>query len=307
MELNLNNDSLIVYKALASDIRLEILRRLSNSPLTGSELAADLNLSKALLSRHLRILEEAKLIHQSQHDISHDNRKKVYTLKVDRIEIEFPKRIYLPFKKKISEIKPGFFSDFSVYPTCGLASKEAVIGELDDPRTFVSNDRINASLMWFSDGYVEYVIPNQLESNEKPELLELSLELSSEFPGSNNNWPSDISFSINNVPIGTWTCPGNFSDVRGHLTPSWWDSTYSQYGLLKHIRVSHDNTGIDGHKISDVSLKDLHLNDSPFIKLRIGIAPNAKNKGGLTIFGENFGNHPQNMLLALYYSDQELV
>lgn len=303
MELYLDDDSLPVYKALASETRIEILNKLANSPLTVSELSKTMNLSKAIISRHMKLLEEAKLIHQSESHISSDNRKKIFSLSVDLVSINFPNKIYLPFKKKTSEIKLGYFSDFFVTPTCGLASENSMIGELDDPRSFVSNDRVLADLLWFSSGYVEYMIPNLLNMNEKPELLELSLELSSEFPVSNNNWPSDISFQINEVEVGVWTSPGNYSDVRGKLTPLWWNSHYSQYGLLKHLRINNEDTGMDGHKLSAVNLSDLHLNDSPFIKLRIGICENAQNKGGLTIFGQNFGNHPQNILLSLFYSE----
>ncbi len=303
MELYLDNIGLQTYKALASETRLEILKLLANSPATTSELAQTLSLSKAILSRHLKILEDAKLIHLSHNYSSSDNRKKVYSLKVDQIQIHFPNRIYLPFQKKTSEIRLGFFSDFSVKPTCGLAGPDSVIGDIDDPRSFVSNERINASLLWFAEGYVEYIIPNLLDESQKPELLELSLEMSSEFPVSNNNWPSDISFFINDIDIGTWTCPGNYSDVRGKYTPSWWSSDFSQYGLLKNLRVNRFDTAIDGHKISDIRLEDLHLTDSPFIKLRIGISPDAANSGGLTIFGSEFGNHNQNILLSVYYSE----
>lgn len=303
MELYLDDAGLVIYKALSSETRLDILNRLANAPATTSELAHELGLSKAILSRHIKMLEDAKLIHLSHTFVSSDNRKKVYTLKVDQIQINFPQKIYLPFKKKTSEIRLGFFSDFSVTPTCGLASSQNVIGDIDDPRSFVLNERIDASLLWFSSGYVEYMIPNLLNENEKPELLELSLELSSEFPVSNNNWPSDITFYINDIDVGTWTCPGNYSDVRGKYTPLWWDSNYSQYGLLKHLRINGKDTGIDGHKISDTCLHDLHLTDSPFIKFRIGVKKDALNPGGLTIFGNDFGNHNQNMLLSVYYSD----
>lgn len=304
MQLNLDDSSLNVYKALASKTRLEILNRLADTPLTSSELASAMRISKAIISRHIKILEDAHIIHLSKTYASTDNRKKVYTLRIDSATINFPNKIYLPYKKKQSEIKLGYFSDFLVTPTCGLVSKDRIIERLDDPRVFVSNERIDASLLWLSDGYVEYKIPNLLEPGQTPELLELSLELSSEFPISNNAWPSDITFTINNMEVGTWTCPGNFSDVRGKLTPLWWDEHYSQYGILKCIRVNSDNTGIDGDKLSDTKLSDLRLESSPFITVRIGIDKGAKNKGGLTIFGEHFGNHPQNILLSLFYSEK---
>lgn len=76
MELYLDNTGLQIYKALASDTRLEILKLLANAPATTSELAKSLNLSKAILSRHLKILEDSKLIHISHNYSSSDNRKK---------------------------------------------------------------------------------------------------------------------------------------------------------------------------------------------------------------------------------------
>jgi len=308
MELYLDQGSLPVYKALASGTRLKILTMFAEKPLTVSETAEELGLSKAIISRHIRILEDAKLIHlNGENDLKEDSRKKVFSLSVDQIDIMFPKRIFLPYKKNVNEVKLGYYSDFQVKPTCGLASSQQIIEAVDDLRAFVSNDRIHASLLWFSDGYVEYMIPNHLEAHEHPELLEISLELSSEFPGSNNNWPSDITFYINDRKVGTWTSQGNYSDVRGKYTPNWWDNRFSQYGLLKHLRISNEDTGIDGQKISDVSLKDLSIKNSPFIKLKIGIEEQAANKGGLTIFGESFGNHPQNILVTLYYSERMVL
>ncbi|MBP2112214.1 ArsR/SmtB family transcription factor [Paenibacillus silagei] len=305
MFLELDDHGISVLKALASDTRASMLRLLLHTPLTVSELAAKLNLSKAIVSRHIRLLEDAKLIKLQDNLEATDSRKKNFIVAVDHVALNLPQKLHLPFKVITNEIKLGYYSNFSVTPTCGLASQAKIIGKLDDQRTFVSNDRIEASLLWFAEGFVEYMIPNDFNHNFTAELLELSLELSSEFPGSNNNWPSDIAFYINDVFLGTWTAPGNFSDVRGKLTPNWWDNELSQYGLLKHLRVTKKDTGIDGQKISSVTLAQLKIEDSPFIKLRIGIDGNSKNKGGLTIFGEHFGNYPQNILLKLFYTEAE--
>ncbi|EOL41216.1 hypothetical protein RV11_GL002573 [Enterococcus phoeniculicola] len=303
MFIQLDDKGLEILKSLASDTRVAIIKSLSKSPSTVSDLAKELKLSKAIVSRHVRLLEDSGLIYLETERISSDNRIKQFKLAVDHIEIDFPKKIHLPFKEIDTEIKLGYFSNFSIIPTCGLASATSIIDEVDDPRAFVANERINASLLWFSDGFVEYVVPNQLPKNAKLELLELSLEISSEFPESNNNWPSDISFHINDTLIGTWTAPGNYSDVRGSLTPKWWESSFSQYGALKHLRITHKDTGIDGKQLSNIKLDDLNLDSSPFIKVRIGIDENAENKGGLTIFGSEFGNYPQNILLRMFYSE----
>ena len=58
MELRLDKESLAVYKALASETRLNILTLLAEHPRTISELATALSLSKAVLSRHMAILDE---------------------------------------------------------------------------------------------------------------------------------------------------------------------------------------------------------------------------------------------------------
>jgi predicted transcriptional regulator len=50
--------------------------------------------------------------------------------------------------------------------------------------------------------------------------LEPSMEMSSEIPGTNTNWPSDISVWINEKEIGVWTSPGDFGDRRGKFTPN---------------------------------------------------------------------------------------
>ena len=44
--------------------------------------------------------------------------------------------------------------------TCGLASSKALIGEVDDARYFEHPDRYNAEIPGFTNGFVEYVIPN---------------------------------------------------------------------------------------------------------------------------------------------------
>ena len=89
--------------------------------------------------------------------------------------------------------------------------------------------------------------------------VELSAELSSETPGTNRNWLSDVTVWINGVEIGSWTSPGDFGDRRGKLTPEWWKLEGSQYGLLKNWSVTADGSFVDGVRISDVRIQDLAL------------------------------------------------
>lgn len=167
-----------------------------------------------------------------------------------------------------------------------MATSSFVIGELDDVRYFDHPDRFNADIMWFTKGYVEYVIPNLIPRNQKITQLSLSAEISSEAPGIDNNWPSDISFYINDTLVGTWTSPGDYGDVRGMFTPEWWPQNWNQYGLLKLLVINHKGTFIDGLKISDITTSELNLDYTSTIRFRIAVEENSAHVGGLTIFGK---------------------
>lgn len=301
MELDLSVESLAVFEALASDPRLKIINSLSIKDKNIKELSQELYMSSAIVSRHVKKLEEANLI-KTYTRPAKSGVQKLCTLSIDHISILFPKKIYSEYSILKYSLKLGHYFDFDVYPTCGLATKVHMIGCPDDTRYFMDSERMNADIIWFSKGFVEYKFPNTLSKKAKPEVLEFSLELSSEFPGSNNNWPSDITFFINDFEVGTWTVPGNFSDVRGKLTPSWWADHNSQYGLLKTLRINSTQTNMDGELISNFSIDDLNF-DSNMITFRIEIKEDAMNIGGLTLFGKSFGNHPQDISYILYYTE----
>ncbi|MGX7030418.1 ArsR/SmtB family transcription factor [Vagococcus zengguangii] len=300
MELNITNDSLPVFESLANATRLEILRFIGSEKKSVGEIAEHLNLSNSITTRHIQKMEDANIL-TSERGLKEHRNKKMVSLKVDTINILFPQKIYKEYNLHTTEVKIGHFTNFSVEPSCGLATIQNVIGKTDEPVFFLDPQRVDASIIWFSDGFIEYKIPNFLKKNEELELLELSFEIASEFPISNNNWPSDISIYINDKKVAVYTVPGNFSDVRGTLTPSWWKDEYSQYGLLKHLRINKKDTGIDGKFFSSVNIHDLNLHDQPYIKLRFQIDEDAINKGGFTIFGKGFGNNDQDIIVNMYY------
>lgn len=304
MQLDLSKASLPVLEALASEPRMEIIRFIGSGKKSIGEIAQHLKMSNAITTRHVQKMEDAGLL-SSERGIGNNRNKKMVFLKVDDIHISFPEKVYQEFKLHTTDLKIGHFVDFSVKPTCGLATIENVVGKPDDPKYFMDAQRVDASLLWFSEGFVEYKIPNLLRADENPELLEISFEIASEFPLSNNIWPSDISIYVNDTKVAVYTVPGNFSDTRGRYTPAWWDDNFSQYGLLKHVRINKLDTGIDGQAYSEVTINDLELNNRPFITLRFAVESDAKNKGGLTLFGKGFGNYNQNIRVNSYYLDKK--
>ncbi|OUC08962.1 ArsR family transcriptional regulator, partial [Litorilinea aerophila] len=132
-----------------------------------------------------------------------------------------------------------------------------------------------------------------------PRQLQISMELCSEAAPQRRDWPSDIFLEINGVLVGTWTSPGDFGGERGRLTPEWWEDHNSQYGLLKTWRVDEEGSYIDGRYLSSVTIRDLKLGEQPFIRVRIGVKPDAANVGGMNLFGRQFGNYPQDIVLDL--------
>lgn len=295
------DDGLETFKALGSDTRIQILNiLLENEQMSMNQLATELNISNGALTCHIKKLEECGLINISNESAGHGNQK-MCSVTQDRIIVDIKKPI--DYKNVFeTEIKVGQFSRHQVWPTCGIATSESVIGEFDDIRYFNHPDRFTANILWFTKGYVEYTIPNLIPSNQRITQLSISAELSSEAPGIDNNWPSDISFYINDTKIGMWTSPGDFGDVHGMFTPQWWPQNWNQYGLLKLLVINDYGTYIDGLKISDVSTLSLHLDYNSDIRLRLAVENDSEHVGGITLYGKSFGNYDQDIRVAINYA-----
>lgn len=295
------DDGLETFKALGSDTRIQILNiLLENEQMSMNQLATELNISNGALTGHIKKLEECGLINISNESAGHGNQK-MCSVTQDRIIVDIKKPI--DYKNVFeTEIKVGQFSRHQVWPTCGIATSESVIGEFDDIRYFNHPDRFTANILWFTKGYVEYTIPNLIPSNQRITQLSISAELSSEAPGIDNNWPSNISFYINDTKIGMWTSPGDFGDVHGMFTPQWWPQNWNQYGLLKLLVINDYGTYIDGLKISDVSTLSLHLDYNSDIRLRLAVENDSEHVGGITLYGKSFGNYDQDIRVAINYA-----
>jgi len=295
------DEGLDVFKALGSEIRISIIKLLlKHKGMNMNELATSLGITNGALTSHIKKLEDCGIVTIVSETTGHGNQKKCM-VHLDKILIELESAEH---KKNIYEtdIKIGHYSNYQVLPTCGLASSSHLIGEVDDARYFAHPNRIDSDILWFTSGYVEYMIPNFLPVSQKIDEITISAELSSEAPGVNDIWPSDIYFHLNDICLGMWTSPGDYGDVRGIFTPDWWYPNWNQYGLLKLIVINHAGTFIDGLQISDVSLKDLNLDYRSTIRFKFAIPEDAVHVGGLTIFGRNFGNYNQDIKVRIHYS-----
>jgi predicted transcriptional regulator len=302
MKINTDVAWLPLYEALASKVRLKIIELLAEQPMNVKEIAQSLQLSSAILTMHIGKLEKSGLI-QTRMERRNRGTHKICTLAVeDSIEIEMPRKMKAARVFYEVSVPVGHYTHFDVYPTCGLATKEKIIGEYDDPRYFLEPERMYAKILWFGKGFVEYKIPNYLLPNQQPSELEITMEIGSEAPGVNENWPSDINFYLNGVVLGQWTSPGDFGTSRGRYTPDWWSSDINQYGLLKVIKINEKGTFIDGHQISDITIGDIETERNQWT-FRFAVLAESKHVGGLTLFGEGFGNYNQDIVFRLYYRE----
>lgn len=302
MRITLSEESLPVLEAIASSTRINIIQLLSKKRMNVKELAEALELSNPVTAKHVNILEKAGII-KTERIPGKAGMQKQSILKVDLIEINFPQKIYPAYEYYATSVPIGQYVDFYVEPTCGLASEVEQLGEYDDPKYFADPSRVEAEILWFTKGFVEYKVMNPLEKEDRLQMIEITMELSSEFPTGNNHWPSDISFVLNDTDIGTWLSPGDFVDVKGKLNPEWWPSTVNQYGIEVKIRITNHGVWINGKQTLWARMKDLHL-DKMLYNFRIEVKEDAKHVGGCTIFGEKFGNHPTNIDFKFYYSEK---
>jgi predicted transcriptional regulator len=287
-------------KGLASEVRLRILEILRGGDRNVNEIKAEMGLPQSTVATNIMLLEEARLI-ETRNVKAAKGTQKICSALYDEFVVQFAEPA-IETKGTIEvEMPIGLFIEYSVAPPCGMCSMDKIVGFLDTPASFLEPERVKAGLLWFEKGYVMYQFPNNALYQQKPvRRLEVTAELSSETPGTNPQWRSDITMWVNGAEIGTWTSPGDFGDKRGTYTPEWWKLEGSQYGLNKVWSVTEEGSSIDGVQVSPVSISDLKLSEHHSVKVKIGIKENAEHVGGLNIFGRGFGNYNQDIVLRMY-------
>lgn len=288
-------------KALSSNDRLRVLDILRGRSLSIMEVASALKLPVSSVAFHFRCLEEANLIiTESQPGVRGSMR--IGLCSVHQVLLEADTAASLSKSNVFAYNMPiGNYFDCDISPTCGLADEHGLIGKYDDVRSFYAAERMRAQLIWFQHGYLEYRFPNPCTVDMHLTELSFSLELCAEAPGHQEEWPTDITFSINGQTLGTYTSPGDFGARRGLYTPESWPVGSTQYGLLTTLSVRERGGYIDEALVNaNMALSDLGLLDSPYIALRIEASASAAHAGGINIFGEKFGDYNQNIAMRLH-------
>lgn len=294
-----------IFKALSAPMRIRIMELIyQNENMSMNDLAEALGLTNSAISLHVSKLESAGLVTIKTMSGKRGVMKVVRPIH-QRMIVDFAGSSEEPLRPCYQdEVSIGHYSRVDAHPTCGLANSNIIIGELDDPRVFSYPDRFSAGILWIGYGSVTYNLPSRLRAGQHLTELQISFEISSECPETNEDFPSDIYFDINGIQIGKWISPGDYGARKGILSPSWWPEKLNQYGLLKTLIINKEGSFIDGtSKISNTTVDDLNINYNSIIDLTFTVPKDTANCGGLTLYGAEFGDHNQGIVIKAFYEE----
>ena len=286
-----------VAHALSTELRLQIIRLISNRGMSVNEIARELDVPLSTTALNVQVLEKAGLITcDTQPGVR--GTLKLCDRRIDRLTLRLDRATESEQRLESFSMPVGGYSVAGdIRPTCGLATVEGSSHMDDSPAAFYHPIRFKAGLIWMREGFVEYRFPNGGLAASDMEYLEFSFEACSEAPCYRNEWPSNIGVSVNGHRLGAWECPGDFGGRRGLLNPDWWVDANSQYGRLVTWRVNQRCTTLENTFISSITLKELLLEEQDFVTLRIGVEKHGDAYGGMNLFGESFGDFPQGIVM----------
>lgn len=297
---NSHKDICKLGKALSSDDRIKILGILQKQAKYMIELSNELSIPLATVSRHIDILAAAKLIYIS-YSPGPKGHSKLCAQAFYSATVHYTAE---PTDNNdaiwITEMPIGLYSNCSITAPCGMNGKTAPLGQFDNPLVFYSAERTNAELIWFTTGYLSYLLPYQHSKDFKSTNLNISFEICSETVYHRNKWPSDITVIINDIEIHTFTSPGDFGGRRGKFTPDFWPEMSTQYGILMSFTINENGVYVNNIFIHDkVKIKDLYLEKNSYVKFMLTIKEDAIYKGGMNLFGKNFGDYNQAIVMTI--------
>lgn len=283
------DESFGFFKAMASHSRIQILKILLHErEMNLGELAERLDITSGALTSHIRVLEENGII-ETKSSAGKHGIQKVCSIVPEKYLFFLGASDYARSAYHV-ELSPGHYVDYQATPTCGLATSQKIIGVYDDPVYFADVEHFNAEILWFTTGYVEYILPNYIPENGQCKEISIQAELGSEAVGFNNDYRSDIYFFINGQQVAIWQSPGDLGDVKGIYNPEWWAPSMNQYGTMLEMIINSEGTFIAGQQVSAVTVDSLDIKPKDRIRLRMEVPENSPYPNGLTIFGRGFGN-----------------
>ena len=263
------------------------------------EISEILKMPVSSVSFNIDILEEANLV-VIEYKPATKGHMKLCSINKTAAHILMENNDEVVHEDIVVEMPVGCYTDVDVEDAVLVGLKGFIYREKDTPQQVFTPKRMDGQLFSFKNGYAVYDFPNLIKREEQQYKISFSMELCSEAPFFRNDWPSDITVWVNDVEIGTYTCPGDFGGKRGILTPLFWKTNSTQYGVLKTFSIDSKGCYIDDTLISDQrTFKDLKINECNSIKLKIGFKKDAVHLGGINLFGKNFGNYAQDIIMTI--------
>ncbi len=294
-------ESSMVMRALASPDRLRIVALLGAGSMNVQQIAVAFELPMSTTAAHVRVLEDAGILRSESVPGVH-GAMKLCSRHMDQVMLKLTSEPKSDDSLITLNMPLGGYSRvMNIQPTCGLAGAHSAIGEYDNPSSFYLPGRLEAQILWFRSGFVEYRFGAMSMQHLLIKSLELSFEACSEAPMYRNPWKSDISVYINGKQIGIWTSPADLGGRKGVLNPAWWPDVMTQYGYLCTFRVTQQASYLENAQISNITIDDLDIPAQDCITLRIGVEKDAQHVGGMNLFGDGFGDFQQAIRLIIRY------
>ena len=303
-DINKKEDYEKIYNlglSFSNPTRIAILAQLKEGWRSVSELATLNYVSVSSILFHLNILKKADLVNVAVVKGKNCDKTMVSrscaTININFVTDELDKS---KIKHYVQSQIVGGYINASFGPKSGIVTgKNTPNLYLDSP--FMS-DRFDALLIYTNRGLVEYGFDNSAFKDKKILSITFSLEICSETSYYDNNYKSDITFSINGVDILAYTCPGDFGGRKGIYTPSFWSVDSTQYGILKTIKVDNFGIYLDGVFLSNsITISSLNLSESNIIKFKIYNKEDCTYPGGFNIFSKDFGDYKQDIIMDVEY------
>lgn len=286
--------------ALSNPERIAIMKCLTNANKPLATISQELNIPITTVTRHINALAEAGLI-VVNYQPGIKGHAKYCAHALTSFTINLSNKSSTADQKSYSvEMPIGMFAHCHISAPCGLLGPTHPLIKYDDPKQFFIPNRSEAELLWFNIGHISYNFPTEPLYHHRCSSLSFSFEVCSETEYYNERWPSDLTVFINNVEVLTTTLPGDFGGRQGKFSPEYWSINSTQYGILKNIEINEKGVYENNVLVrSDIKFDDLNLYSGNAVQLRLEIKDDAVHRGGINIFGKNFGDYNQAIVMTV--------
>lgn len=160
----IEDENIGLFYALSSKTRLAIIRLLATKSLNIKQIAENIGMSMAIVTRHVNILSECGIV-ISESLPSSKGRQRVCSLKEESITVFLKSAKQIKDQKIMMQI--GDYSKaIDVQSPCGFENENGIKGIEDDPRYFLMPDRRDIVKYWFSNGVMKYRISGALDGTQ---------------------------------------------------------------------------------------------------------------------------------------------